>query len=388
MTFLISNSMKHLKLIGFFSIIVLLIACREKKLPEDIIEDNTPVFTLSANIDGTPINIAAGSNNYYLYSNYDLGANTNGNPTQFIGALKQNNCTLCPNSLEIQFVNDYAFSNSGTNYIDTVLKQSSTYTYVKDNVSVSNYSVKFKATPRISLGGNITSYLWEFGDGTTSSDINPMHTYNAAGTYNVALTVYSNVFGSSKVTNQVKIGLPNTVCQSKIIKDFWLAPNRIKFYKKNSGVAPFQYLWDFGDGAYSTDSIPSHQYTGSPSKYKVKLRVIDANLDTAYSEYNTKMDAALVVLSNFVVESTIENPFKSSRVIVNWTDANGVVYTSKHSSQPNASNFEIVSTENYIVNEIGQPTKKVRVKFNCKVYNGAQSLSMNNVDVIIAVAYK
>jgi PKD repeat protein len=367
-----------------------LISCREKKLPEDIIEDNTPVFTLSANIDGTPINIAAGQNNYYLYSDYGIGdgMNPSGSPTQFVGALKQSNCTLCPNSLEIQFINDYAFNNFGLNYIDTVLKQSNAYKYVKDNTSASTYSVKFKATPRISLGGTITGYLWEFGDGTTSSDINPMHTYSSAGAYNVSLTMYSNNFGSSKVTNQIKIGLPNNVCQSKIIKDFWLAPNRIKFYKKNSGVAPFQYLWDFGDGTYATDSIPTHQYTGSPSKYKVKLRVIDANLDTAYSEYNTKMDATSTVLSNFAVESTIENPFKSSRVLINWTDANGVVYTSKHSSQPNASNFEVVSTANHSVNENGQPTKKVQVKFSCKVYNGTQSLSMNNVDVIIAIAYK
>jgi PKD repeat protein len=390
MIFLISNHMKHFKLISFFSIIVLLVSCREKKLPEDIIEDNTPVFTLSANIDGIPINIAAGSNNYYLYSNYDLGPNTNpnGGPSQFVGALKQNNCTLCPNSLEIQFINNYAFNNLGTNYIDTVLKQSNAYMYVKDNSNVSSYNVKFKATPRISLGGNITGYLWEFGDGTISSDINPTHAYSSAGAYNVSLTIYSDNFGSSKVTNQVKIGLANNVCQSKIVKDFWLAPNKIKFYKKNTGVAPFQYTWDFGDGSTSIDSTPSHQYTGSPSKYKVKLKVIDANADTAYSEYNTKMDAAAVVLSNFVVESTIENPLKSSRVIVNWIDANGVVYTSKHSSQPNASNFEIVSTENYVVNENGQPTKKVHVKFNCKVYNGLQSLSMSNVDVIIAVAYK
>jgi PKD repeat protein len=388
MTFLISNSMKHFKLIGFLPIIFLFLSCKEKKLPEDIIEDNIPVFTLSANIDGTPINIAAGSNNYYLYSNYDLGGNTNGNPTQFIGALKQNNCTSCPNSLEIKFVNDYAYSNSGTNYIDTILKQSSAYTYIKDDASVSSYSVKFKATPRISLGGNITGYAWDFGDGSTSSDVNPTHIYSGIGVYNVSLTVFSSNFGSNKVTNQVKIGLPNNVCQTKIIKDFWLAPNRIKFYKKSSGKAPFQYLWDFGDGTYATDSIPIHQYSGSPSKYKVKLRVIDANSDTAYSEYNTKMDAAAAVLSNFVIESTIDSPFKTSRLIVNWTNANGLVYTSKHVSQPNASNFEIISSENHVINENGQSTKKVHVKFNCKVYNGVQSLSMNNVDLVIAIAYK
>src|SRR5262249_32857476 len=37
--------------------------------------------------------------------------------------------------------------------------------------------------------GNITSYQWDFGDGSTSSNPNPSHTYNAAGVYLVALVV-------------------------------------------------------------------------------------------------------------------------------------------------------------------------------------------------------
>jgi PKD repeat protein len=35
---------------------------------------------------------------------------------------------------------------------------------------------------------NATSYLWEFGDGATSNEINPLHTYSGAGTYTVSLT--------------------------------------------------------------------------------------------------------------------------------------------------------------------------------------------------------
>ncbi len=42
-----------------------------------------------------------------------------------------------------------------------------------------------------------TSWLWEFGDGSTSTDQNPVHTYSA-GTYTVNLTV-SNADGSDKV---------------------------------------------------------------------------------------------------------------------------------------------------------------------------------------------
>ena len=37
--------------------------------------------------------------------------------------------------------------------------------------------------------GNITDWLWEFGDGVTSTDQNPVHTYNSSGIYNVCLTI-------------------------------------------------------------------------------------------------------------------------------------------------------------------------------------------------------
>ena len=37
--------------------------------------------------------------------------------------------------------------------------------------------------------GAITSYLWNFGDGTTSADVSPVHSYPAAGPYTVTLTV-------------------------------------------------------------------------------------------------------------------------------------------------------------------------------------------------------
>ena len=42
-----------------------------------------------------------------------------------------------------------------------------------------------------SLSAGATSYLWDFGDGNTSSDKNPLHTYTATGTYTVTLTAFN-----------------------------------------------------------------------------------------------------------------------------------------------------------------------------------------------------
>ena len=68
-----------------------------------------------------------------------------------------------------------------------------TYNKVDLTVSFNNSSTDDKA---------VTSYNWSFGDGSTSTSVNPNHTYNAAGSYQVSLTVY-DAEGLSNTSNQV-----------------------------------------------------------------------------------------------------------------------------------------------------------------------------------------
>lgn len=52
-----------------------------------------------------------------------------------------------------------------------------------------------------------TSYLWAFGDGTTSTEVTPTHTYAANGTYTITLTA-TNAFGSNSATQQIEVSVP------------------------------------------------------------------------------------------------------------------------------------------------------------------------------------
>ncbi|HYQ71461.1 MAG TPA: PKD domain-containing protein, partial [Gammaproteobacteria bacterium] len=52
--------------------------------------------------------------------------------------------------------------------------------------------VNFSSTGSSDPDGNITSYAWSFGDGGTSTQANPGHTYTSAGDFNVTLTVTDN----------------------------------------------------------------------------------------------------------------------------------------------------------------------------------------------------
>lgn len=71
-------------------------------------------------------------------------------------------------------------------------------------------AANFSNTPISTCIGNVsftdqssngpTTWLWDFGDGSTSTLQNPSHTYNTNGTYNVSLTV-TNTYGSDNITN-------------------------------------------------------------------------------------------------------------------------------------------------------------------------------------------
>ncbi len=106
---------------------------------------------------------------------------------------------------------------------------------------------------------NATSWFWTFGDGQTSSQQNPSHTYGGPGNYNVSVIV-TNSFGCKDTTDsptEISVGLNNWANFSSNI-DSGCAPLAIQFYNNNANVA--SSYWDFGDGTTSVLSNPSHTY--------------------------------------------------------------------------------------------------------------------------------
>ena len=56
---------------------------------------------------------------------------------------------------------------------------------------------------------NANTYYWEFGDGTTSTERNPMHTYGEYGTYTVYLTITDNIGNTDQVEQIIQLNNPN-----------------------------------------------------------------------------------------------------------------------------------------------------------------------------------
>ncbi|MEO8069393.1 MAG: PKD domain-containing protein [Flavobacteriales bacterium] len=114
------------------------------------------------------------------------------------------------------------------------------------------------------------SYQWNFGDGGTSAAENPVYTYNLPGTYTVSMTAFG-VGGTVNTVTQQDIVVVHPRAQAFFViqPDQVVVPNQPVFTYNLSGNAD-TYWWDFGDGATSTETDPSHLYT-YPDTFDVTL---------------------------------------------------------------------------------------------------------------------
>lgn len=142
----------------------------------------------------------------------------------------------------------------------------------------------------LSTGGAVSTWSWNFGDGRLSSAANPSHTYVAAGTYGVSLTV-SNPWGSDTL---VRTGYVTVGPGPEIVPDFvgtptsGAAPLTVSFTDLTIGY-PVSWAWDFGDGGSSSEQHPTHTYT-VPGQYNVNLEVTTAGETSVSIELSDYVD--------------------------------------------------------------------------------------------------
>jgi len=137
------------------------------------------------------------------------------------------------------------------------------------------------------LSADATEWNWSFGDGNTSTEQNPKHTYSKAGQYTVTLAV-SNVAGSDAVTKYSYVSVAHSLeAPSNTFSAYPTAgkvPLNVSFTDNSTGT-PISWNWSFGDGTTSTEQNPTHTYSKA-GQYSVTLTTTNAAGSSTVTRYS------------------------------------------------------------------------------------------------------
>lgn len=296
--------------------------CQDLIILSDYIEaQSQPIANFSADIllscDTTESisfhNLSSGSNLSYFWDFGDGSTSTLANPIHnyssgiFTIKLVVNN-GFCLDTLIMQ------------DYIEIGATATTNFTS-NTNSGCSDLTVQF--IDNSSIGTD--NWLWDFGDGTTSTLQNPTHVYTAAGIYNVLLETSTNgncptdkmIFGAIEVFDKPNISFNSSStfsCDTPFLVDFM-----------DQTIGATSWSWDFGNGFTSNLQSPAVLYD-SIGIYTVSLSVIDANscsntisstnyitIDKPLSGFNATNLSGCNPLNTVFVDTS-----QSTQAVVSW----------------------------------------------------------------------
>jgi len=125
--------------------------------------------------------------------------------------------------------------------------------------------------------GSPGSWSWDFGNGNSATQKNPVITYNSPGVYNVQLTVSNNSGSNSITKNQYITVYDNPVVQFTVNDTLNCIPFTTRFTDLSSTVTGniTSWQWDFDDGATSSVKNPQHLYTQA-GNFNITLQVTNS----------------------------------------------------------------------------------------------------------------
>ena len=161
----------------------------------------------------------------------------------------------------------------------------------------------FSGRSSVDSDGVILYYLWEFGDGFSSNNMNPIHRYSTQGTYKVTLSLKDNDGLTDETSRTIQIKDRDTRAGFTVINSEGFAPLTVQFQEASVSYDEVtHYEWDFGDGYRSNDRDPTHTYL-EPGVYTVRLTITDVDGDT----YTTTETGAVKVWAQDYESPEIRN---------------------------------------------------------------------------------
>ena len=180
--------------------------------------------------------------------------------------------------LKATWIGDTYAAESSIITVDVKAPPAASFTYLPHTPTIGE-TITFNASASYDLDGNIETYAWDFGDGTTGAEVTTTHAYTTADTYDVTLTVTDNDILTDTETKSITVSLqlqPPVAAFTESAETVYthevITFNASDSYDPDGTIV--SYWWNFGDGTSATGIIVEHSYADNGS-YTVTLTVTD-----------------------------------------------------------------------------------------------------------------
>ncbi len=359
------------------AITILTSACKTVDEPVNYI--GKAEFYVSATANNSPLLFEAGNNNMVMKTENTVDSL---NIKQFTGTIAKT-CANCTEKLSITFRN-YQVGNNSNWSIDSLYKIGKAFLFYNEKLPPISYRVVFNNQSR---GDGTPDYTWDFGGGFGSKLENPNFIFKSEGKQNISL----NVDYTGCVTN----------IESPIYIDANNLNNYIDYTYTNKGSNVFKcevlnadssthkFIWKYLNEINSEPKgkifeLPAFETEGV---YQVDLLAINKTTnDTTIVSKNIATAATNKCSANFSYNIVpVRDTLQLEKVIVEYTDKNGITYSSKYNEQ--FTGFFIDEISNYKNNATGQKTVKMKIKFTCRLTDGVNNIELKDVEAVFAFAY-
>jgi hypothetical protein len=363
----------------FIVLVLIFSSCKKEPLPVN--ETKQPEFYFNAEINGASTSVKAGDENYFMHASHYFDTN---NVYVLKAELSQNKCqTSCGYALTL-LINDSKTSAPGSSLNVSEALHNGKYIFNDAGLPPLYYEVLLKPVRNESPSEN---YRWQIKGQQFDS-----YTANVivkTGERFVTSLNFQDSEGTCSASHQNQF-VAGKRLQANITVQKEATPEVLmySFSPVVSGLPPYRYQWQFGDGNSTSESEnPFHTYQNQ-GFYTAKLTVIDSRNDTCISQYQIPAFEDPRCEANFTAKfNPIPNSRAFSAITVLLTDPNGKVFSSKTLVQPESSNFEVLEVADYQMNDSNEPTKKIKVRFNCVLQNGAEQIKISNAEAVMAISY-
>lgn len=378
----------------FLTISVLMFAqffsCKKKEINPDV-QESQVIFYFKGMVDDAPLILEAGKNDYYMYSDiiYDYTFSS----YIFSGKFSSENSSKNSQSLEINIIDaDSSSPTSYSSHISSFIPGDYNYYYLDSFNNIIN-SYLLRVFPVSSASPIVASYQYSINNNFVSNA--PNFTYTLT-TGNYSLTqVFYNIFDS---------------CSSVLTNTFYLSPTdsfyayfrytaytysalpTVTFTLFSNMPTSYTYTFDFGDGSntVTTNTYLVHSY--QPYQNYSPTFISKSNNGKEWVFKNNLNFNNINCSGNYYYKISPLTTSKIppySKIIINYTDENRILYKSNLYYQPATSYFKIESISEYKLNEKNQKTKMIVANLKVRVFSTANPNDFKDISgkAVFAVAY-